>query len=65
MKLRCLMVLVCAVLYGLHIVLLSRWSPGLRAAPLHGLAVVDGLASRWGVESLGNAGKTVWVDLLR
>jgi hypothetical protein len=38
---------------------------GLRAAPLHGLAVVDALASRWGVESLGNAGKTVWVDLLR
>ena len=38
---------------------------GLRAAPLHGLAVVDVLASRWGVESLGNAGKTVWVDLLR
>ena len=28
------LVLVCAVLYGLHIVLLSRWSPGLRAAPL-------------------------------
>jgi hypothetical protein len=38
---------------------------GLRPAPLHGLAVVDALASRWGVESLGNAGKTVWVDLLR
>jgi hypothetical protein len=38
---------------------------GLHAAPLHGLAVVEGLASRWGVESLGNAGKTVWVDLLR
>jgi hypothetical protein len=38
---------------------------GLRAAPLHGLAAVDALASRWGVESLGNAGKTVWVDLLR
>ena len=37
----------------------------LRAAPQHGLAVVDALASRWGVESLGNAGKTVWVDLLR
>ena len=37
----------------------------LRAAPLHGLAVVDALACRWGVESLGNAGKTVWVDLLR
>jgi len=29
-----LLVLVCAVLYALHIVLLSRWSPGLRAAPL-------------------------------
>ena len=28
------LVLVCAVLYGLHIVVLSRWSPGLRAAPL-------------------------------
>ena len=38
---------------------------GLRAAPLHGLAVVDAMASRWGVESLRNAGKTVWVDLLR
>ena len=38
---------------------------GLRAAPRHGLAVVDALASRWGVESLGHAGKTVWVDLLR
>jgi hypothetical protein len=37
----------------------------LRATPLHGLAVVDAMASRWGVESLGNAGKTVWVDLLR
>jgi drug/metabolite transporter (DMT)-like permease len=29
-----LLVLVCAVLYALHIVLLSRWSPGLRAAPV-------------------------------
>ena len=28
------LVLVCAVLFGLHIVLLSRWSPGLPAAPL-------------------------------
>ena len=37
----------------------------LRAAPMHGLGAVDALASRWGVESLGNAGKTVWVDLLR
>ena len=37
----------------------------LRPAPLHGLWAVDALASRWGVESLGNAGKAVWVDLLR
>ena len=29
-----LLVLVCAVLFALHIVLLSRWSPGLRAAPV-------------------------------
>ena len=33
--------------------------------PLHGLGAVDALASRWGVESLGNAGKTVWVELHR
>ena len=38
---------------------------GLTSAPLHGLWAVNALASRWGVESLGNAGKTVWVDLLR
>jgi hypothetical protein len=43
----------------------SPLAGGLRAAPLHGLAAVDALASRWGVESHGNAGKTVWVDLLR
>ncbi len=28
------LVLVCAALYALHIVVLSRWSPGLRSAPL-------------------------------
>ena len=37
----------------------------LRAAPLHGLGAVDAMASRWGVEPLGAAGKTVWVDLHR
>jgi hypothetical protein len=37
----------------------------LLPAPLHGLGAVDALASKWGVESLGNAGKTVWVDLRR
>ncbi len=39
--------------------------PALAAAPLHGLGAVDALASRWGVESLGHAGKTVWVELRR
>jgi drug/metabolite transporter (DMT)-like permease len=29
-----LLVLVCAVMFAVHIVMLSRWSPGLRAAPL-------------------------------
>ena len=39
--------------------------PELRPTPLHGLGAVDAMASRWGVESLGHAGKTVWVDLPR
>jgi MEDS: MEthanogen/methylotroph, DcmR Sensory domain len=37
----------------------------LPAAPLHGLGAVDALASRWGVERLGPAGKAVWVELRR
>jgi hypothetical protein len=37
----------------------------LRAVPLHGLGAVDAMASRWGVEPFGAAGKTVWVDLHR
>ncbi len=37
----------------------------LMPLPLHGLGAVDALASQWGVESLGTAGKTVWVDLRR
>jgi hypothetical protein len=37
----------------------------LPAAPLHGLGAVDALASRWGVEPLGPAGKAVWVELTR
>jgi MEDS: MEthanogen/methylotroph, DcmR Sensory domain len=37
----------------------------LMPIPLHGLGAVDALASQWGVESLGTAGKTVWVDLRR
>lgn len=37
----------------------------LRPVPLHGLGAVNALASRWGVQSLGTAGKTVWVELRR
>jgi hypothetical protein len=37
----------------------------LMPIPLHGLGAVDALAIRWGVESLGQAGKTVWVDVRR
>ena len=37
----------------------------LMPIPLHGLGAVDALAREWGVESLGKAGKTVWVDLRR
>jgi hypothetical protein len=39
--------------------------PALPPAPLHGLGAVDALAARWGVEPLGDAGKTVWADLRR
>jgi hypothetical protein len=37
----------------------------LPPAPLHGLGAVDALAICWGVESLGPAGKEVWVELRR
>ena len=37
----------------------------LPTAQLHGLGAVNALASRWGVESLGPAGKAVWVELRR
>jgi len=39
--------------------------PSMVPAPLHGLGAVDALARAWGVESLGSAGKTVWVELHR
>lgn len=42
-----------------------RGREALVPVPLHGLGAVDALASRWGVESLGSAGKTVWVELRR
>jgi hypothetical protein len=39
--------------------------PALPATPLHGLYAVDALASRWGVEPIGHAGKAVWAELRR
>jgi len=38
---------------------------GFSREPMHGLAAVDALASRWGIESLGPAGKAIWVELRR
>ena len=40
-------------------------APALPAAPLHGLSAVDALASRWGVQPIGHAGKSVWAELRR
>jgi anti-sigma regulatory factor (Ser/Thr protein kinase) len=39
--------------------------PVLPAEPLHGLGAVNAMTSRWGVQSLGSSGKTVWVELRR
>jgi drug/metabolite transporter (DMT)-like permease len=52
-----LLVLACAVLYALHIVLLSRWSPGLRAAPVAmvQMATCAVLFSTVGTPSLAHA----------
>ena len=37
----------------------------LPTAQMHGLGAVNALASRWGVDSLGPAGKAIWVELRR
>jgi drug/metabolite transporter (DMT)-like permease len=61
-----LLVVACAVFLALHIVLLSRWSPGLRAAPL---AMVQMLAcalifSAGGTWSLRPPNSDVWVAIV-
>ena len=61
-----LLVVACAVFLALHIVLLSRWSPGLRAAPL---AMVQMLAcalifSAGGTWSLRPPSSDVWVAIV-
>ena len=61
-----ILVLGCAVLYALHIVLLSRWSPDLPAAPLAmvqmgSCAVIFSAAGSW---SLTPPSGSVWVAIV-
>ena len=58
-------VIVSARADRLRIAVRDASPPGapLQPAPLHGLGAVDALAWRWGVEPLGDAGKSVWVEL--
>ena len=60
------LVLVCAVLFALHIVLLGRWSPGLPAAPLAmvqmGVAAV--IFSAGGSWSLRIPSQEVWIAIV-
>ena len=55
----------CAFLYALHIVLLSRWSPGLRSAPLAMMQMGSGavIFSAGGSWSLQVPGADVWVAI--
>src|SRR5258708_5529185 len=55
----------CAFLYALHIVLLSRWSPGLRSAPLAMLQMGTGavIFSGSGSWSLQVPAPDVWVAI--
>jgi drug/metabolite transporter (DMT)-like permease len=61
-----LLVLSCAVLFALHIVLLSRWSPGLPAAPLAmvQMAACAVLFSAGGTWSLRPPTGAVWFAIL-
>ena len=61
------LVLVCAVLYATHIVALSRWSPGLRSAPLAMVqmatcAVIFSLGGTPTLHTAPNA--SVWVAIV-
>jgi drug/metabolite transporter (DMT)-like permease len=60
------LVIACAVLFALHIVLLSRWSPGLSAAPLAmvqmgACAVIFSAGGTW---SLRMPSTDVWIAIL-
>ena len=60
------LVIACAVLFALHIVLLSRWSPGLSAAPLAmvqmgACAVIFSAGGTW---SLRMPSTDVWIAIV-
>ena len=61
-----ILVLACAVLFALHIVLLSRWSPGLPAAPLAmvQMAACTLLFSAGGTWSLRPPSGAVWFAIV-
>jgi drug/metabolite transporter (DMT)-like permease len=61
-----LLVVTCAVFLALHIVLLSRWSPGLRAAPLAmvqmgACALIFSAGGSW---SLSMPSANVWIAIV-
>jgi drug/metabolite transporter (DMT)-like permease len=61
-----ILTIACAFFYALHIVLLSRWSPGLRSAPLAMLqmgtsALIFSAGGTWSLEAPG-AG--VWLAIV-
>jgi drug/metabolite transporter (DMT)-like permease len=61
-----LLTVACAILYALHIVLLSKWSPGLRSAPLAMVQMGTGalIFSGTGSWSLELPGPTVWFAIV-
>jgi drug/metabolite transporter (DMT)-like permease len=61
-----LLTVACAILYALHIVLLSKWSPGLRSAPLAMVQMGTGalIFTGTGSWSLELPGPTVWFAIV-
>ena len=61
-----LLTVACAILYALHIVLLSKWSPGLRSAPLAMVQMGAGalIFTGTGSWSLDLPGPAVWFAIV-
>jgi len=61
-----LLTVACAILYALHIVLLSKWSPGLRSAPLAMVQMGAGalIFTGTGSWSLQDPGPNVWFAIV-